>query len=121
MESEKIEGKIETEEINRFNEAEILVGGFFLLGIDLICILIDITGVGMAVAPFLQAPGTFFSSMWLKSKGDSGNMKLGRQITKYASNALPVVPTLFLSFLIETYIHNHPERFKKIKDVKNKI
>ncbi|MEK7479268.1 MAG: hypothetical protein AAB634_01910 [Patescibacteria group bacterium] len=94
---------------NKFVSAEILLGIFFFGGLDAICVVIDFTGVGLAIAPVLQSFGTFAATMWLSSKGDKNTVKLGRQITKYAANALPIVPTLTTAFIIEAYLHNHPK------------
>jgi hypothetical protein len=95
----------------KFTEAEMLVGGLFTLGVDGICILIDLTGVGLAISPVLQGFVTFLMWWWLKSKGDPNAAKLGRQIAKYAANFLPVLPTTFITLGIEVYIHNHPEKY----------
>lgn len=107
---------------NPVSEAEMILWSFFLLGLDGICIVIDLTGVGLAIAPFLQGFGTFLNGMWFqKAKGDEGAVKFQRQLIKYVSNFFPFLPTLFIAFAVETYIHNHPksgiaEKAKKIAD-----
>lgn len=111
---------------NPVSEAEIILWSFFLLGLDGICILIDLTGVGLAIAPFVQGAGTFSNGMWFqKAKGNNGAMKFQRQLIKYISNFAPFLPTLFISFLIEVYIHNHPksglaEKIEKVSSVKTR-
>lgn len=110
------------EEVNAVTESETIVWLLFLLGIDGICIIIDITGVGMAVAPFVQGAGTFSSTLWFdKAKGDKGATKLQRQLIKYISNVAPLLPTLSIVFLIERYMHNHPEKFEKLNEALDKI
>ncbi|MFH1161700.1 MAG: hypothetical protein V1696_00245 [Candidatus Jorgensenbacteria bacterium] len=106
------------EEHNKFTEVEILLGGFFTLAVDGVCILIDITGIGaVLIAPIVQGFTTFVLWLWFKSKGDPGAMKMGRQIVKYAANFLPITPVLItalttsIPFFIEVFIHNHPEKF----------
>ncbi|MBI5732905.1 hypothetical protein HY967_03030 [Candidatus Jorgensenbacteria bacterium] len=99
------------EEINRYNETELIAGSIIMLGIDGVCFIIDWTGVGLAIAPIIQAGGTGALTMWAWRKGDTQALKMGRQVAKYASNALPLLPTLTLMFLIEAYMHNHPEKF----------
>ena len=94
---------------NKFVSAEILLGVFFFGGLDVVAIIIDFTGVGLAIAPVIQSFGTLAATLWLHSKGDKNTVKFGRQVTKYAANALPVVPTLITAFLIEAYLHNHPK------------
>ncbi len=105
------------QEHKKFNEAEMLVGGFFTLGVDGVCTLIDLTGVGLAISPIIQGFTTFTMWWWFKSKGDPNASKIGRQITKYLANLLPLIPTTFTAFAIEVYIHNHPERFAALQKI----
>lgn len=99
----------ENGETNKFSEAEIILGGFFAFGVDFTCILLDLTIVGAFITPVIQGFVTFIMWMWFKSKGDQGSGKISRQIAKYSANVLPVVPTNFIVFLIEAFIHNHPK------------
>jgi hypothetical protein len=69
-------------ERKKFNAAEMLIGGMFTLGVDGICILIDLTGVGLAIAPIIQNFATFTMWWWAKSKGDPNAAKMGRQLAK---------------------------------------
>lgn len=108
-EIEKTEQSDKEEEINKFTEAEMLLGIFFFGGIDGLAILIDLTGVGLAIAPVLQSFGTLTATLWLWSKGDKNTVKFGRQVAKYAANALPLAPTLTIAFIIEAQMHNHPK------------
>lgn len=107
---------METEN-NKFNEVELVLGGMFTLGVDGTCALLDLTGVGAVITPFIQSFVTFVMWMWFRSKGDKNSGKLGRQIAKYASNAIPIIPTTFTVFIIEALIHNRP----KIKQAGGKI
>lgn len=120
--SEEEEGGNPSEE-NRVLESEMILWSFFLLGLDGICILIDLTGIGLAIAPFLQGFGTFSNGMWFsKAKGDKGAMSLQRQLIKYVSNFSPFLPTLFIAFAVETYMHNHPNKLvEKAKKMANAI
>ncbi len=97
-------------EIKKFSEAEMLLGGLFTLFIDLISALIDATGIGLAIAPFLQSLVTFIMWMWFKSKGDKTSGDAGKQVAKYAANILPIIPTTFIVFIISAYLHNHPKK-----------
>lgn len=109
-----------SEERNDVTEAETIVWLAFLIGFDGICILLDLTGVGMGIAPFLQGFGTFSSGMWFeKTKGDKNAMKMQRQLIKYISNVAPFLPTLSIAFAIEAYMHNHPEKFEKVEKALN--
>jgi len=102
------------EEPKKFTEAEIVLGSFFLLALDGLSALLDLTGIGLIIAPVVQAAGSAATTWWLHLKGDAGAANLGRQLTKYIANFLPLLPTLFIVFLIEVYVHNHPNKFAAI-------
>ncbi len=90
---------------------EIVLFGLILFIVDVFCTLLDFTGIGAAVTPFIQAGFTAMMTAWFYwSKKDKAVTKLGRQIIKYASNLLPWVPTLFVVFVVEAYMHNHPKQ-----------
>jgi hypothetical protein len=121
-EEEKNKVSKQEEEVNQVTESETIVWLLFLLGVDGVCIILDLTGVGIAVAPFVQGAGTFCSTLWFdKAKGDKGATKLQRQLIKYISNVAPLLPTLSIVFLIERYMHNHPEKFEKLNEALDKI
>ncbi len=94
---------------NPYNEVELLIGYFFFGGVDLICFLLDFTGVGDFLTPFIQGFATFTMTMWARSKGDANAVKMGRQLVKYGSNIIPWLPTTLAAFAIESYLHNHPK------------
>ncbi|MDI6733952.1 MAG: hypothetical protein QMD50_00455 [Patescibacteria group bacterium] len=99
------------EEHNKYKEVEMLFGCLFTLSVDGVCFILDWTGIGDIITPFIQSAGTACLSLWAWRKGDKASLKFGRQAAKYASNALPWIPTLTAMFIIETYMHNHPEKF----------
>lgn len=112
----------ETQTPNRFTEAELIIGSFAFLGVDVISLALDLTGVGAAIAPVLQGAATFLIEWWVKSKSGSwGGLDLNR-VMKYLSNTLPLLPTTFTIFLVSAIKHNHPEKFgalEKIGGAKN--
>lgn len=107
------------EENNKNNEAlkmggeyttvELILGIMFFGTIDLIALIIDLTGVGMAIAPFIQAGGNGVMYYWSWTKGDAAALRLGRMLTKLSVNIIPFLPTLTTVFIIETWLHNHPK------------
>ncbi|MDO8470194.1 MAG: hypothetical protein Q7S84_04260 [bacterium] len=98
------------DEHKKFTEAEMLVGVLLLtLPVDALSFLIDWTGIGLAIAPIIQSAAMFGIWLWLRSKGDTASVKLGKQLLRYLSNLLPLLPTVTIVFLIEVYLHNHPE------------
>ena len=95
------------EETNKFNAAEIVVGSMAGLFVDGLCILIDLTGIGLGISPFIQGFTMFGFSWWLKSKGSPNAFKLNRQIGKQLSNLLPLLPTVTIVFWIDVFGHNN--------------
>lgn len=97
------------DEGNKYNEAEIIIGTLFLLGVDGLCFILDLTVVGTFISRVVKWASQA-GMLWLaNSKGDKNALKMGRVLAKFALNAVPFLPTLTTIFLIETYLHNHPK------------
>ncbi|MFA5776806.1 MAG: hypothetical protein WC988_04625 [Patescibacteria group bacterium] len=101
-------------DIKKFSEAEIILGGLFTLTIDGISAILDAFAVGLVISPVIQSGVTFSMWMWFKSKGDKTSGDIGKQVAKYAANALPIIPTTFVVFVVSAYVHNHPKIAGKI-------
>lgn len=99
-------------EYNKFSTAEIVIGGLFTLCVDGASALLDLTGIGMIISMPLQASTSVGTTLWLISKGGKRAASLERQLIKHFSNVLPIVPTTFAAFMIETTLHNRPELAK---------
>ena len=99
-----------TKKVRAFMEVEIIGGVFMMFIFDGIAIMIDLTGVGLAIAPFLQAAATAISNGWMAMKGNKGAMKIGNQVAKYAANFLPVVPTNTIVFAYGVWSTNREAR-----------
>ncbi|MEK7629967.1 MAG: hypothetical protein AAB432_01105 [Patescibacteria group bacterium] len=97
------------EEINKYKEAELIIGSFAFLFIDGVCFLIDWTGIGLAISPVIQGFGTAAQTFWAWKKGDKTALKFSRQAIKYALNILPLLPTLTIVFLVQAFVHNNPK------------
>ncbi len=109
-------------EIKKFSEAEILLGSLFTLGVDFLSAMIDLTGIGLAIAPIIQSGMTFLLWVWFKGKGDKTSKDVGKQVAKYAANLLPILPTTFIVFAISVYIHNHPKyNIGSVKSLKTHV
>ncbi len=89
-----------------FSMAETVIGTLFLFTTDVFCALLDLTVVGAFITPFIQTPVSVFTTFWIKRKGNKNAMKMGRQMTKYAANLLPWIPTLTVFFIAEVVMHN---------------
>ncbi|MDP2704589.1 MAG: hypothetical protein Q8P01_05285 [bacterium] len=98
------------EEQKKFCEAEIILGVFFFAGIDGIAILLDLTVVGLAIAPFIQAFALGVMIFWFWWKGNKQAIQLGRVVAKFLATAIPIIPTNLIIFAVSSYYHNHPEK-----------
>lgn len=104
------------EESNKFTESEIIIGGLFALGVDGLCALIDLTGVGTGVAPVIQGFSVFAIDRWVDSKGGT-SWGTGKQMAQYASGLVPILPTTVAVFVIRVFMHNNP----KLTEVAGKV
>lgn len=102
------------DERNKFTESEVVVGVLGALLVDGICIAIDLTGVGLAIAPIIQGAATFGFGWWIKSKGGAP-AGVGRWLARLVPHLLPVTPilitafTVTIVFAVEVVLHNHPK------------
>jgi len=94
------------EEIKKFGHGEILVFSLLYLFVDALCFLLDWTIVGAGFTPIIQGFVLFFMDKFLASKGSKNAAKLGRKVTKYLIQLLPLLPTLLTIFLVEATVHN---------------
>ena len=95
------------DEDKKIGSGELLVFSFLFLFVDVICFLIDWTGVGMGITPAIQGFVLFFMDKFLMGKGSKSASKMGRKIAKYAIQLIPMLPTLVTTFIIEVAIHNN--------------
>jgi len=100
---------------NKFTESEYIVGGLVTLAIDGVCILIDLTGVGLFLAPIAQGAATFGIEWVVERKGGSMGPFDLKRFLKYLSNAAPLFPTVTAIFFFSAYMHNHPEKFAAVE------
>ncbi len=107
-----------SEVTNKFELSEIVVGTIYTFTTDGLCALLDIfTLESFAVASWVirnGVAGTIW--MWFYAKKDPHVKKAGRLIFKGFANATPLFINTIM-FLIEVYIHNHPEKFAALEKV----
>lgn len=94
---------------------EIIIGSFFTLSIWIALLVIKLVGIGLVLYVPIRAFGVLIISIWLWWKGDKEVMKLNRWLKKILGNLVPFFPTLFITFLVEVYLFNHPKSAKVIK------
>lgn len=111
-------GRSENEKVGMI---EIIFGSFFTLGIWAILLIMKVFAVGLVLYPFIRAFGLITISMWLWSKGDNEVMKWERWWKKILGNAVPFVPTLFLTFLWEVHKFNNPKDDSAEKETGAKV
>jgi len=95
--------------VNKFSSVEIILGSALCLLVELANLFLDLIGIGFVIMPVIKAMIWFMLTIWFMAKGDKFIYKPARAITSYVSQALPLVPTLLMSFLINVYMHNHPK------------
>lgn len=88
-----------------FSTAEIVVYGSLIAGIDGICAIIDLTGVGIILAAPLQLFLTWGMEQVQKSHGSTSLGKLTpKRLGKYFASALPTGN--FFVFIVSAVLHN---------------
>jgi len=99
------------EEHNKFTEAEMVVGGLGALFVDGVCAVIDFftVGIGATFTWVVQLAATGGIEWWVSQKGGDMSVFTAKRFGKYASNFLPIAPTVFVIFLRSVYLHNHPK------------
>jgi hypothetical protein len=93
----------------KFELAEIILYSLGALFIDGLCFLLDLTVIGLLIAPIIQSLATFGFAFILRGKGDKESLSLKRQIGPQTLNFLPALPTVFGSSLRRMIIHNNPK------------
>lgn len=111
----------QTEELNKVNEAEFIIGLLFFLGADTVSLVLDFTDGGAILGPSVQNLSMAGAAFWFKfSKGSSEPVKLERMLIKVLANWIPFIPTLAFIWIIECYLHNHP-KLKKAVSISQKV
>lgn len=93
-------------EYKKFKESELITGGLACLFLDLGCIVIDLTGVGIALSVTAKTFALGLIDWWIWDKG-GGIPKIGKQVGKYFANFLPLATVI--TFFVLTFMHNHPK------------
>ncbi len=93
----------------KFELAEIVLYSLGALFIDGLCLLLDLTLVGLLIAPIIQSLATFGFGFILRGKGDKEALSFKRQIGPQTLNFLPVLPTVFGSSIRRMITHNNPK------------
>jgi len=95
--------------MREFTTAEIVVYGALITGIDGICAIIDLTGVGVAAAGPLQIFVQWVMEQTQKSHGATDLGKLtGKRIGKYIASGLPTANVII--FIVTVVAHNRITR-----------
>src|SRR5258706_33258 len=93
-------------EYKKFMESEMLIGAIATLFFDVLCIVIDFTGVGVFLVLMLKPMVLFGLDQWIKSHGGQSSADLKKLIGKFFLNELPFMT--FILFLVSVFLHNHP-------------
>lgn len=101
-------------QLEKIKESEMLVMGSFILALDGLCFLLDLTAVGAAIALPIQGLTSFAMLQWFKHKGSQAGT-LGKQILKYVLGELPTGN--FWVFIVSAIIHNNQNKLGALRKV----
>lgn len=96
-----------------FTLSETMVGFLYTFTTDAMCLALDYTVIGAVISPVLRNGVAGSLWLWFRAKNDPHVTKIGRWAFKGIANVIPWIP-LFVNtvmFVVEVYIHNHPEKF----------
>lgn len=99
---------VEAGEKQNFELGEIILYSLLALFVDGICLLLDLTVVGLVIAPIIQGLASFGFSMILRSRGDGEALSFKKQIGPQMWNLAPALPTVFGTSLRRMIVHNKP-------------
>ena len=108
----------------KFTTTEIILGSIVCIVLDVIAAIGDIFSFSI-LGDIVQWASWLVFTFWFTIKGcsvTSGLVK--RYLIPLAVDLIPIFPTLIFSFLVTTYMENHPEKFaaiEKLEKVANKI
>ena len=107
--------------VNKITESETLVFTLLLvLPVDIMGFFIDWTGIGLIFVPFIKGAASAITYFFFKGKGGGAgaSKQAAKLFGKYIGvNAIPLWPTTTTLFLLDVYMHNHPEKFKAVNAV----
>ncbi len=98
---------------DNFTLSETMVGFLYTFTTDVISLALDYTVIGAVISPVLRNGVAGSLWLWFRAKNDPHVTKIGRWVFKRIANVIPWIP-LFVNtvmFVVEVYIHNHPEKF----------
>ena len=98
-------------EIKKITESEIIIGVMFALLVWIFGLILELFGIGLILSPLIESFFTFATWLFFRAKNDPYANKLGANLAQYLANAIPLIPSILIAFLIKVYIHNHPEKF----------
>ncbi len=93
----------------KIGEAEMIIGIGLSFLVYFFCFLLDFTGIGAVITPFIESFFTFGTWLFFKNKGDPFANRVGANIAQYAANLIPFIPSIVIAFITKVYIHNHPK------------
>lgn len=95
------------EKFRKIDETEIAIGVGMSLLVWFLCALLDAVGIGLVVSPVIESFFTFGTWLFFKNHGDPNSERFGINFAMYASNLIPFVPAIVVSFVVKTMVHNH--------------
>jgi len=101
----------------KFITAEIVLGTLVAGAIDVISAIADFLGGGI-LGFIVQGLSWLMFTLWFTMKGVKLTASLAKRfLVPIAVQAVPVIPTMMITFLATVYMENHPEKFGAITKV----
>lgn len=97
------------EEIKKITELEFIIITMVALLIWCFGLVLEFFGIGLFISPIFESFFTFGMWLFFRSKNDPYANKAGANIAQYIATAIPIIPTILVSFFVKAYIHNHPK------------
>ena len=105
----------------KFSLVEIILGTLFSILIDILAAIADFFTIGI-LGFFIQALTWLVFTFWFTIKGVKATASLAKRfIIPIAVQIVPLIPTLAATFLVTTYLENHPEKLGALQQKTKKI
>lgn len=99
----------------KFTTTEIILGSIVCIVLDVVAAIGDVFSFSI-LGDLVQWASWLVFTFWFTIKGCSVTSGLAkRYLIPLAADLIPIFPTLIFSFLLTTYMENHPEKFAALE------
>ena len=93
----------------KIGEVEMIIGLVFLFGLYIMNDLLDGLVIGLFIVPVINLFCLGINWWFFDSRGDKKAGDPQSIILQFITGAIPLVPAPIITFIVKTYIHNHPK------------